>query len=1063
MQIVKEASLFFREGNSDKVYELELQEVGAGEYVVNFRYGRRGTALREGAKTIFPVSLAEAEKVYDKLLKEKTDKGYTPIAGGSPGQQKSRKGAAGGQALDQKVLEYLRIAAQGRWQDDQWKLSRLVWRAGELKLEAESYLLNLPRQKDEFFNYALAWALGRCASPLATDKLLELRRSTEPKVARIATVAISKIGSPTVQNALDDELMGRLPSTLRDALRNSNAAALQAGLHELLYELRSRQPDFLFTIYLLSRKYPFVSAVLHQVLSTLPFRPPYFQQIRHLLKASELLEDSRVWGILNARIDKNQSFFIKSRRGGGAVVEGEYIRKIEEELKKEDSRAAYSDKTRKYLQKRAVRLLYRMGEAQDVSYTTFARDLLLQFTDADNKGPSQTYSYDYDPQTRRSIVITHHFPPFSEYPMLNLLLYRNSRRFEMPANTLKLRYRAPHQPGEAVPAQREEAFQALWDNAPQDLLILLQANRCQPVNSFAVKAFWANPSRREYTSPGLVKELLNKPYTESNALGLELAREGYDPANPDVELLFALLDCNLQEAQELGINWLRAAKSKLLQERENVVRLLLAKQPAVGQWVKNALTPNLFSSTLAKAVVEDVLQQLPLLITPPPARAASLDAGEVPENRVVSAAADASTLAANAWVEQVGDLLLILFPDAIKEAPLPLVQQLLAHPLEAVQALGVKILLRHRTRAEELPAGLFEILLTSPYASVRALGVNLFGQLTNYILYERREVLVSFCLSVHPEVRQQVIPIVTKLVQYRSGFGKELLLLLLPLFWQKENYEGIHADLLVLFQESLAPYFKEIPEDKIWKLIEARFRTAHLLGSQLLREQVRLEKVPLERIASLANHELLELRQLAQAYFDSHIEKARYEREATLKLLDAPWDDTWLFARQFLETKFKTEDWTPALLVSVCDHKREEVQQWGLRLINNHFQEEDGVEYMLKLSQHPNIKLQQYITNYLRLYAAGHPDRIKALEYYFTAVLSQVNSGRVAKERVFDFLQQEAGASAAVAAVVVPLVSRISLTIAIRDKARCLQLLAEMKKRYPGLDSPVSIKEPKTV
>nr|WP_255651147.1 WGR domain-containing protein [Cesiribacter sp. SM1] len=1048
--------LYFREGNSDKVYELELQEVGAGEYVVNFRYGRRGTALREGTKTIFPVSLAEAEKVYEKLLKEKTDKGYQSAGSAGAIHHSTLKGAATGQEQAVKVLEYLRIAAQGRWQDDHWKLSRLVWRAGELRLkEAEPYLLNLPRHKDEFFNYALAWSLGRCAGPLATDKLMELRRSTEPKIARIATVALSKAGTPAAQNALDDELMGRLPSTLREALRNKNASALLEGLNELLYELRSRQPDFLFTIYLLSRKHSFVSPVLQLVLQTLPFRPPYFQQIRYLLKASELLDDTRVWGVINARIDKNQSYFKKSRWGGGALVEGEYIRHIDTELKKDNSRAAYSDKTRKYLQKRALRLFTRMGEAGDSSYTAFARDLLLQFTDADNKGPSQTYTYDYDPQTRRSTLLTIHYPPFWQYPLLNLLLYRNSQRFELPARTLKLRYRATHlpegspvapagtaQPGAAQPgaAQREEAFPALWDAAPQDLVVLLQANQCQPVNTFAVKAFRANPHAKDYTSPALVLDLLNKVYPESHELGLELARERYDPDNPDVELLFALLNCKLLEAQALGISWLQAARRKLLQEKENVVRLLLAKQPAVGQWTKDNLSPNLFSTTLARGIVEDVLQQLPVLVPP-----------------------DAEVATANAWVSQVADLLLILFPEVLKEASLMQVQLLLSHPLEAMQALGVKILLRHRTRAEELPAGLFEVLLTSSYASVRALGVNLFGQLTNYILYERREVLVSFCLSVHPEVRQQVMPIVAKLVQYRSEFGRELLLLLLPLFWQKESHEGIHADLLVLFQESLLPYFKEIPEDKVWKLIDARFRAAHLLGTQLLQQHLRLEDVPLERIAALANHELLELRQLARAYFESHVEQARYEREATLKLLDAPWDDTWLFTKQYLETYFKAEDWTPALLVSVCDHKREEVQQWGLRLINRYFQEEDGVEYMLKLSQHPNTRLQLYVTNYLKQYAAGQPRRIEALEYYFTAVLSQVNSGRVAKERVFDFLQQEALASEAVAVIVVPLISRISITIALRDKARCLQLLAEMKKRYPGLDSPVSIKEPKTV
>ena len=39
MKLIKQTSLHFREGNSDKVYEIDLCEVGADAYVVNFRYG----------------------------------------------------------------------------------------------------------------------------------------------------------------------------------------------------------------------------------------------------------------------------------------------------------------------------------------------------------------------------------------------------------------------------------------------------------------------------------------------------------------------------------------------------------------------------------------------------------------------------------------------------------------------------------------------------------------------------------------------------------------------------------------------------------------------------------------------------------------------------------------------------------------------------------------------------------------------------------------------------------------------------------------------------------------
>ena len=82
MKILTQASLYFSEGRSDKEYHVELVEV-VGGHVVNFRFGRRGSALTVGTKTSVPVDLALAQAIYDKLFKEKTAKGYTPDVSGA--------------------------------------------------------------------------------------------------------------------------------------------------------------------------------------------------------------------------------------------------------------------------------------------------------------------------------------------------------------------------------------------------------------------------------------------------------------------------------------------------------------------------------------------------------------------------------------------------------------------------------------------------------------------------------------------------------------------------------------------------------------------------------------------------------------------------------------------------------------------------------------------------------------------------------------------------------------------------------------------------------------------
>jgi bifunctional non-homologous end joining protein LigD len=76
---IQSASLYFREGNSDKEYRASIEPKGDG-FVVNFAYGRRGGTLNTGTKTPAPISLDEAIKIFDKLVTSKVAKGYLPLA-----------------------------------------------------------------------------------------------------------------------------------------------------------------------------------------------------------------------------------------------------------------------------------------------------------------------------------------------------------------------------------------------------------------------------------------------------------------------------------------------------------------------------------------------------------------------------------------------------------------------------------------------------------------------------------------------------------------------------------------------------------------------------------------------------------------------------------------------------------------------------------------------------------------------------------------------------------------------------------------------------------------------
>jgi bifunctional non-homologous end joining protein LigD len=117
-QTLPSASLYFREGGSDKEYHVRLEAKDDG-FVVNFAYGKRGAALSTGTKTSSPTTLEAATKIYAKLLNEKKAKGYTPSCDGKAFAMTDKAGDVSG--LLPQLLNPIEEAEVGRFlTDDAW-------------------------------------------------------------------------------------------------------------------------------------------------------------------------------------------------------------------------------------------------------------------------------------------------------------------------------------------------------------------------------------------------------------------------------------------------------------------------------------------------------------------------------------------------------------------------------------------------------------------------------------------------------------------------------------------------------------------------------------------------------------------------------------------------------------------------------------------------------------------------------------------------------------------------------------------------------------------------------
>ena len=74
--------LYFKAEGSDKEYHVHLKPEDTG-WIVSFQYGKRGSALRDGRKTVLPITWQEAAEKYSKVVRDQLKDGYTPNSSGA--------------------------------------------------------------------------------------------------------------------------------------------------------------------------------------------------------------------------------------------------------------------------------------------------------------------------------------------------------------------------------------------------------------------------------------------------------------------------------------------------------------------------------------------------------------------------------------------------------------------------------------------------------------------------------------------------------------------------------------------------------------------------------------------------------------------------------------------------------------------------------------------------------------------------------------------------------------------------------------------------------------------
>ena len=1029
MKLVKTTTLVFAEGRSEKLYAVDLCEVGPGQFVVNFRYGKRGATLKDGSKTVAPVAEAEAERVYAKLVQQQLEKGYlpegaprpaVPVAASPVAAVPRAAGELAHAGQKERILE--RLAAQGadrRWfkrpgHTRSWNLERAIWRAGELRIrEAEPLLLALigtvPAGSEiaagggGLRDYCIAWALGRLGTSASVAPLRKLYAdaSAPLHVRRIATIALLALLDPAGRAEIIASLVAALPEPLQAPARGEDPAAFTTALRQYL----ASTPDGWGAVdvaYVVDS--PTVRPAVLAELESVPFKEPYFYFVRHIVKAAEYRRDARVIGILAKRFETTPANFTHanySYRG----------------RKSSGTPRAYGARTRRYFRERTWRALRRAGQAGDLDYVKLAVGVLLAFSDADAVAPRES------PHASS-------FGAWAPYVAFNHILFEKSPRYELSPSRKTFRMKRGTRVGAPAPTMREEAFPKLWEARPEGLMHLLVESLCLPVHEFASKAIRAVPAFLAQLDVEDVVMLLARPYETTARLGLELAETRYDARNPDLALLVGMAGSIYAPARTRAFQWIDDQRVRFLADTASMASLVLSAHADTREVARRILRSSAVPPDVGSALVARIVTAMLLLGSTPADDARARDATQTL----------VSTLAGH--LATVGA---------------PVVKDLLAHPLSGVQELGAELLLR--SAESGIADDLMVQILHSEHANVRAVGLRLLAELPDAVLASMELLLVRLSTDRNVDLRSASRPILARVGAAFPAAGETIARGLVLALLRRKLPEGAPSHVLRVLVDDLFAFVMGLPVDDVWSLLQSGSAHAQELGGLLL-QHVDPAALDLHQIVALASHDVLSVRQAAWAFYEKSEPRIRASMAEASRILDAKWEDSRAFAFGFFRDRLGKDAFDADVIVTILDSVRPDVQAFGRELAQTHFRDEDGPALMTKLSEHPSVAVQLFTTNYLARFAVDVPGRIEQMVPYFTSVLSRVNQGRVAKQRVLAFLEEEGAKNEEAARVVLAILHRISATISIEYRGAAIAAMVAIHHAQPGVMLPLRIKEP---
>ena len=1029
MRVVRAARLHLKEGASDKVYEVDLVEndaVAAPErFLVNIRYGRRGTILREGSKTAQPITADAAAKVFDSVVVAKVNAGYRRIdpAASFPGptvEAESREDGTPAEGRDGILLARLASCRRGLWPEKDRE--RLLWRIGQLRIaQAEPDLVAMVRDVGPAgASYALVWALARAVGGKAAPILEAVAAETGSVVIRdLARFALVSPLMGAQRRSSGEE--ADLPEAVARPARAGDADGLVAALTALARAKPLAVGPALVALGRCVQDDAVLHAGLCAALPHLPARPPYLIGLRRLFKHAEMADDAGLFGATALRLETAKAMY---KSGDPLVYSAELRRQfvVRDERGGSDARIGLSSATSLYLKRRVWRALRKRGEVGDPAFAEMAAGLLLRVRPED-LGPRTVSTL-----WRRQANGTWGREPRLRGPLATQwaashLLFRHAPQARPRSGSATFFLDA-----DTDLDSRDEAFPDLWSARPDLALRLATEGRIEPVAMLGLRVLRADTAACAALDAAAIGRLLGATLPAVAALGLEIARERLARGGADPDLLAVLVQARFPEARMLALRRIEAEADLPW----STVALAFALLTSAAPEVEAALLPLARERGLPAGVAGPLAERLVAWL------------------RAMPPVLDEEAKAA---IRAMRGSIPLLWPDHDMPVAGHDIGALMAHPAPEMIAAGVALLALSGTDADGLPAEQWYALIGSDSLDVRDAAIGLLSRLDDERLRRHADHILAFACGPSPVLRKAARPLVKRLVDADPDSAGPLAQSLIGSLFRTAPDDQFVADVVALLGEAMPRELAALDAGTLWRLLQAQAKGAQRLGAVVLAER-EPGLFSVRQIARLGGHSHLSVRQWAMAAYLA--EPARFQAEAAeaVLLVESDWPETLAFAESHFAT-WPEEAWTPDALAVVTDSVKPEVLAFARRILRSRLRPGEADAQILRLLEHPSPSMHLLVTELLTAEAVASEDAFARLVPLARIVMLQVLTGRTAKDRMGAFLKGEALRSRERAQSLLPFFADLSLSGTARDRNAAILALRDIADAYPDLETPL--------